>query len=512
MDEKLESSSLKNTSSRRDLAARTISGLFWAASGSGIQALLKLVVVMFLGRLLTQSEFGVVTAALVVITFMEIFVHLGIGPAIIQRATIEARHLRVGFTLMLIFGSLATAILWICSPYIANFFRIEELSAMLKVLSINFIIQSSSIISASLTFRDMDFRLREGIRTFSYAFGYGLVGVVLAFLNYGAWSLVIATVTQQVIASVLYNITKPHPKHLSLDVTTVKELVYYGGGHSLASLFFKGASQGDNIVVGRTLGADELGVYGRAYQLMVLPAALFQQVLDKVLFPALAKVQDEVATLERTYRRGLLLTSLFTLPLSIVLFVFAPEYVHLILGPQWSETVLPFQVLAIGMVFKNTSALNDTVSRATGAVYNRAWRQAVYAVSVVLGAWVGHFFGITGVAIGTLVAILINFLMMTQLSLKLVNLTWSSVLKVYYQVAVLAVFVALESWIIAVLLRGAHLPPIAIVLLSSSIIMLTVLGLARFAPKWTFGEDGVWMFDQVKQTFTRVRIKRAKRT
>src|SRR6202049_4068366 len=104
------------------------------------------------------------------------------------------------------------------------------------------------------------------------------------------------------------------------------------------------------------------------------PAVILGQVLDKVLFPVMAKMQERSDHLQVTYRRSIALVDLVILPTSVFFLVLAPELIAVLLGPDWDQVVLPFQILAVGMIFRASYKISDVLVRATGAVYRRAWR------------------------------------------------------------------------------------------------------------------------------------------
>lgn len=478
---------------RQNLTHRTFVGLFWAFSGSGMQAVLKLVVLGFLARLLTEADFGIVALCITVTAFTDMFAKLGIGLAIVQREEIEERHIRVGFSLTIILSVVFAALLWALSPPIAAFYGEPTLIPLLRVLAFGLLVDGIGGIARSLANRDLNFRLRAGTEAVSYFVGYGLVSIVLGYLNFGPWALIIGIMAQKVISTVTFLFFKPHSKRPQFDRDAAAHLIYYGSGYSLSDILFRGASQGDYIVVGRSLGAAALGTYQKAYQLMVLPAMLFGSALDNVLFPAMSKVQNDKKTIGTVYRRGVAFTALFTLPASVVLFVFAREYVLILLGSQWTGAILPFQILAIGMILRQSSSMSDSLIRAKGAVYNRAWRQGIYAACVIVGAIVGQRWGITGVATGVLTALLINAVLMVQLSLKLTGMSWRVFAQANLQASLLTGVVLAESWVLATSLRGLDLPALLIVLIAGCVIAVSVLALIWFFPKATLGADGIWI-------------------
>ena len=103
------------------------------------------------------------------------------------------------------------------------------------------------------------------------------------------------------------------------------------------------------------------------------------------------------------------LIALIVLPLFAPVILLAPELIRVVLGPHWQPAIAPFQILAIGMLFRTSYKISDSIARSTGAVYRRAWRQVYYALFVVIGAWIGQHWGIAGVAWGTFVAPTFNF-------------------------------------------------------------------------------------------------------
>lgn len=478
---------------KRGLTNTTMRGAAWTLSGTGVEAVLQLLVLAILARLVTPEAFGLVSTALIIVHFTAMFSDMGVGPAIVQRPELHARHLESGFTLTLIFGALAFGLLQLLAPVIANLFLMPTLTSVLRVVALVFLARSVSVVAEKLLQRDLKFRLIATIGVASYGVGFGLVGVSLALLGHGVWALVAAYLTQTAVAAVSFLVKSPHRKAIRLQPVAVRELLTFGGGFTLSRIFNQIAVEGDNLVVGRWLGAEALGVYGRAYQLMTMPAVLFGKSLDKVLFPAMAKLQESKELLGLVYRRGVALIALTVLPASAVLCVLAPEIVAVLLGPQWTAAIVPLQIFAVGMLFRTSYKMSDSLARATGAVYRRAWRQMIYAGSVVGGAWIGHHWGVNGVTLAVLTALAVNFVLMAQLSLSLTGLTWSTFIAINVRSAVVAVPVGGGAWFVANAMRGADLPPIIVLLAGFAVAALVGLSLVRTVAPLTLGQEGLWI-------------------
>ena len=490
-----EGNNNKNTNQSLDgLTQETLKGLFWMFSGTGIQFILRLLVLIVLARLLTPQDFGLVGAAMVIVSFSEIFSQLGVGPAIVQRSQLKKTHLCVAFFISIISGLILAGLVFILAPYIASFFRMEKLVLILKIFSMVFVIKGFSAVSEALLQRELKFKWLATVQVISYALGFGVVGVTMGFMEYGVWALVAAYLTQEFVKSSTILISKPHSKRPMFDVIALKELMYFGSGFTIARISNQLALQGDNLVVGRWLGESALGVYSRAYQMMTMPATLFGQVLDKVLFPVMAKVQDDLGRLTSVYKRGVALIALITAPISAIMFILAPEITLLLLGPQWDEAVLPFQILATAIWFRTSYKISDSIARATGAVYRRAWRQVIYAFCIIGGSWIGSYWGIAGVAFGVLCALFVNFILMAQLSISLTLLTWKSFFRVHFSAAFLTIVVSIIVYTVVAMSRVLLLPDIGVVLLAILIFITSIITVFFISPVLLLGEEGLWIF------------------
>jgi O-antigen/teichoic acid export membrane protein len=481
------------TDKSRSLTHRTIHGMMWAAWGSGATAALKVVVLVLLTRLLSPADFGLVGAALVVIGFSLTFSQLGMGPALVQRPVLEPGHVSTAFVATTGFGFVVAAIVWLLAARIADFFRMEHLVPVVRALSFVFPITGVSAVAENLIQRDLRFRLLANTAVFAYGVGYGLVGVVLALLGWGPWALVAAHITQALLRAAILLWTAPPRLHPRPSWARFRDLMGFGAGMSASRIGVIVANQADNLIVGRWLGPVALGLYSRAYQLMAVPTTLLGDVLDKVLFPTMARVQDDPRRLSSAYLKGTAIISLVTLPAGVVAAVLAPELVLVAFGKRWEALASPFQVLVLGMMFRTSYLMSDSLSRATGKVFRRAWRQWLYAGLVFLGAWVGHHEGLTGVALGVLGALLINYLLMAHLGLSVGRISWIEFAQA--QLPAVRLTLILSAVTLATIAGARHLalPPLVSLLAGVTAAVGTAVLAAWLLPRLALGEQGMRM-------------------
>lgn len=469
--------------SKENLKKSTLFGFAWQYTSYISQALLQLIVLAVLARLLSPEDFGILGIAMIFVGFAELFSQLGVGPALIQRSDLTPNHIRVGFTLSVLLSLVLTLILMAFSPLAAVFLKNNQVTSVLVVVSLNFFFSGFGVVAESLLKRNLKFKSLMWAGILSYLFGYALIGIAMAWLGYGVWALVGATLGQSLLKSVVLLILNPHPVTPSLARGEMRELLFFGGGFTLARFLNYSANQGDYFVVGRMMGPEALGVYSRAYQLMMLPAKYFGQVLTGVLFPVMAKLQDERRQLTNTYLAGIAMVSLVSAPIGALMVVMASEIVEVVLGPKWSDTVIPFQILALGVVARGSYKIDDSLAKALNAMYRRSVRDGIYAAAVVLGALIGLHWGLVGVAVGVLGAVILNYILALQMSMNLLNCPWSQVLKALSPTIYPTVVVAVSATLVRSLLYAHGFPAWFVLLAATLMSGLGLIGLYLLQPQ-----------------------------
>ena len=497
---------MKNAPKNKNLTNHSLKAVLWLLSGTGLKIIIQLLQTVILSRLLTPIDFGLMGATLIIVRFIEQY-PIGIGPAIIQLPNLETRHLRTGFTLSIIFGLLIGAILWIFAPVFSLFIANEQTIPLLRFIAFTFPLRSISIVAEAVMERELKFRWLSTIQVLGYVIGYGFVGITLAFLGYGVWSLVFAYTVQIIIRSLLPLILQPHPKKLQLEVKSTKELLSVGGGFMLSNILELFALQGDYIVVSRGLGLVPLGLYTKAYNLMNLPAATLGQALNRVLFATLSRVQNERERLVKAYRRNIVIVALTILPLSVVMCVLAKEIILILLGSQWTEVIVPFQILALGTFFRFGDKVTSSLARSSGQIYHMAWLRLIYGTCVILGAIWGLSYGIPGVTIGVTIAMIIQYLLLTQLAVNVTKIDWKSVLISHTSALPLTITTGVIVWGNATLWRSLALGNFLVLGLSVTITTSLVLLLIYLKPRFFLGEDGEWWLTILSQSIAKFKTR-----
>lgn len=476
---------------RDGLGDRTLIAGSWKLVTVASQVVLQVVVLAVLARFILPEEFGIVALAKIVIAFATMFASAGLGPALIQRSQINATHLRVGFTSSVLLAIGLWALIWVSAPALATFFREEEVLWVLRVIGGSFVLLSFGLVSKALLERALDFK-RLMLADLGSYLGYGIVGISGAVAGHGVWALVAATLSQRLLFSVVCFQLRPHNVVPSLARRELGELLSFGGGLTLSRVFHFAGNYGDKALAGRLLGVGPLGIYERAYHLMNLPQQYLGNVIDNVMFPALARVQHQRERLTSAFVRALSLTNLLLLPFSVVVVVLAPEIVSVVLGPMWDAAVFPLQALVAVAWLKGSVRMCDSLARAVGAVYRSASRKAWYAAAVLTGTYLGSTFGVDGVAVGVSVAVLIVTILMLHLGLSILQAGWGTLIP---SMAPGLLFGGLSASVViptTIVLRMMEAPDV-VTLAGAGGGAVAACGLVLVAWPRTMGSGGIWL-------------------
>ena len=466
--------------------------------GAGAEYVLHGIIFVILARLLSPDDFGIYALATVVIGLSRVFSEIGLGPSLVQRRDLEDVHIRAAFTATLFLSLVSAGIIAALAPVFADLLGNADVAPVIRALSLLFLLRGAGLVAGFLLQRNLRLSVLARTKVLSYLIGYGFVGIVLAFSGFGYWALVAAALCEATIENTQFLFLTRHPKRLLFRWRPLQDLLSFGVGSSLGRMGNYLAMKGDYLVVGRFLGVGALGIYSRAYELMAMPVGLYQAMANKAFFSAVAIVQDDRIRLSRALARTTAVTALVLLPAGIGLCILAPELIDVVLGERWTSVVAPFQVIALGMFFRSGYAMSEAVAKGTGHVHALALRQGIYAALVVMGAWCGHFFGISGVAAGVLLAMVIHYLLATQLGLRASGLSAREFALAHVPAVTLGGVVLVSVLTPAFVLRGIDAPSWVTLIASSAFGLFIVCIIARGVPNLV-GPHGAWAISYFEQ-------------
>lgn len=374
-----------------------IHGVKWSSFSQFGRQIIQLITTAILARMLTPSDFGLMSMAAVVIGFAAIFNDLGTSAAVIHRNNLSEELLSSIFWINICFGIISTIVLIIISPWAARFYNDGRVSSILMLLSLSFIISGLSILHHAMLEKELAFSKLAKIEIAATLAG-SVVGLSLAIFGFGVWSLVFQSlITGTLITLLLWLTCRWRPK-LIFSLTQVKSVSSYSLNLTGFNIFNYFTRNADNLLIGRYLGAQYLGYYNLAYLIMMYPLQNISSVVGRVMFPVFSQIQEDDAFFRSAYLKVASAIALITFPLMIGLWVIAKPFILTIFGPQWSPVIIPLLILSpVGMI--------QSIITTAGTIYQvkgrTDWflRWGIFAgILVVVSFVIGLRWGIIGVA------------------------------------------------------------------------------------------------------------------
>lgn len=356
-------------------------------------------------RLIAPTEFGVVALVMFCCRFAGYFAQLGMSRALIQKSEISDRDVRAAFTASMALGlgaAIATAAL---APLFARFFHEPRLLWIVVVFSINFVFQGSSLVSGGLLRRRLQMKQLAIADNASYVIAAFIIAVPLAIAGLGAWSVIIGLLAQSLITSLWYYAYAPHSIRPTFRFDDFGHVVGFGTKATAVSLVEASGSSVDTFVLGRFTSATILGLYSRAYMLIMLPVQVFSDGITRVLFTTLsqAAANDRDAGLRqlREAQRTMLAISF---PLCLGAAAAGSAVVFTMFGSKWTGAVHIYQVLCLAAAASMSYRLPALYMEAIARFRHKTVIQTLFLISFVAAAILLVRFGVVAVA-GSLAAL-----------------------------------------------------------------------------------------------------------
>jgi len=382
---------------REGVAGRAIRGGAFTVGSQASQFVIGLLATMVMARLLTPRDYGLIGMVTVVTGFLTIFKDIGLSRATIQRNVLthdEASSLfwingAVGVGIALLTAAIA--------PVIARFYGEPRLTNITIALACGFLVSGFSVQHQALLRRRMRFGILAVNDVFSITLA-SVVGITMAFERMSYWAIVGNQLTFTISGAVLaWTVCRWRPS-LPKRSTPVREMLAFGGnitGFTVLNYFSRNT---DDLLIGRFWGSQQLGLYAKAYQLLLFPLNQINLPIGGVAVPTLSRLVDEPERYRAAFARTLDKIVLITMPLVVFLMVCSDWLIAVVLGSQWVGAAKIFMWLAIaGFVqpIGYTTGWLFTSQNRTGELLRWGVMSSVLAVGSIAA---GVHWGAEGVA------------------------------------------------------------------------------------------------------------------
>ena len=388
------------------LSGKTAKGMFWVFTLRITDRLFKTVRIIILARLLSPDDFGIFGIALLVLSTLEVFSQTGYPQALIQKKGEVKHYLNTAWTVGLIRGFLIATVVFFVSQPAAAFFATPGAGAILRVIGISIVIRSFTNIAVIYFHKELEFQ-----KFFKYRFLGTIadfaVAITAAFFLQSVWALVYGLLAGNLTSCIMSYVIEPYRPKLQFDRNQARELLSFGKWVLGSSILIFFIIKGDDIFVGKLLGAAMLGFYQVAYRISNMPTTEITLVISNVSFPLYSKLQGNLTKLKNAYLKILQLTTFVSFPLAGIIFALAPEFTQLFLGKQWMPIVQPMKVLVLAGLIRSLITTTIPVLRAVGKPKTEAkWQVIRLSVLIILIYPLTIRYGILGTSIAVFISAL----------------------------------------------------------------------------------------------------------
>jgi teichuronic acid exporter len=413
------------------IRSEMLKGIKWTGLSTLLITAIQILQFALLGKQMSVSDFGLVGMITTIVVFSQIFLDMGVGSAIIQKEVVTARTLSTLFWLNILVGIGLFVFFQLASPLIATYFHRSELVELLRILGLMFLIAPVGQQCQYLLQKELRFNLLGAIEAASTLFSFVTL-LILIFTVSQIYAYVISQVVLYALKGILYFVSyqKKWRPSFEFDLKECKELITFGGFQLASRLVNRIGSNMDVILIGKFMGAEALGIYNLAYQIVTIPVLKINPILTRVAFPVFSRNQQSQAALNDGFLHMTKLLSLVSFPILMGLTAVSNVFILTIFGQKWVQAVPIVQIMALVGILRVLMNPNGSIILAKGkakiAFYWDAGVLILYGFSLMLAV---NTNSLKVVAWTYVLVSAVNFLFGRWLLKWLIQLSWSNYLK-----------------------------------------------------------------------------------
>lgn len=410
------------------IKSKTISGLFWSFSETGINQGVHFVIGIILARLLSPDEFGLIGMITIFIAISQSFIDSGFSQALIRKTDCQQKDYATVFYFNLFVGFLFYIILFFSAGSISRFFNEPILRDLVRVLGLVLIINAFTIIQRTILIKNINFKLQTKITLASSVLS-GIIGIILAYKGFGVWSLAIQQILNQLFITIFLWIFNHWLPTLEFSKQSFKEMFSFGSKLLASGLIDTTYQNIYYLIIGKFFSATELGYYTRADQFSKLPSRNITSSTDRVTYPVLSQLQNEPSKLKTGYKK--IIKSLMLINFSVMLGMaaIARPMVLTLIGEKWLPSVPYLQLLCVVSMMYPLHSLNLNILKVKGRsdlFLRLEIIKKTLAIPVIL---IGIFIGIKAMIIGMIFNSFFAYFINSYYSSKLIDYSMSEQIK-----------------------------------------------------------------------------------
>lgn len=347
------------------LKKRTISGLVWTFSDLLVNQGLQFVIQIILARLLLPEEFGLIGMITIFVAIANTIVDSGFSNALIREKKVTQAQYSTIFYFNLLMAIVLYIILFFLSPSIGIFFRQAQLSSILRVLAITFVINSFGLIQRTMLTRELSFRPQMLINMIA-SISSGIGAIALAYFGFGVWSLVFRSIILQGVQAILLCLINRWRPSLTFDFKSFRRFFDFSWKLLISGIVDTVYNNLYYVIIGKVYSPTELGYYTNAQKLRDTAVQSIANSIQRVTYPMLSKIKEEEERLRESYKALMRHAIYINFPIMIGLAVVGRKLIIVLFGPEWIPSINMFVILCISGMLYPMQALNLNILQVKG--------------------------------------------------------------------------------------------------------------------------------------------------
>ncbi len=340
--------------------------LKWSFLSELASKLMQPVIFIVLARLLTPEDFGVMSAALMVMALSQIFWEAGMGKALIQRQTNVQDAANVAFWVNLGLALLIGGALYIAaSPIALTFFQDPRVTTVIQVMTLQVFLGALCSVQTALLQKEMGFKKLFWVR-FATVSVPGLASIPLAWQGMGYWALVAGTLLGQAAQVILLWRVSPWRPNSTFHIPAAKEMGRFGAWVALSGLLAWFYAWMDSLIVGMYLGSHDLGLYRTGNQFSIMVFGLLFAPITPVLYSHLSQMNCDRDRIRIAADKVIRTLVIVAVPVAVVVFSVSDAIGEALFGKEWIGVGFVIGVMALSHGFSWVVGMNGEFYRAMG--------------------------------------------------------------------------------------------------------------------------------------------------
>lgn len=427
------------------LKKKTIKGVAWSSIDNIVQMGATFVVGIILARLLTPDDYGLLGIILIFSSICTALMNAGFTTALIRKPDATNDDYNTSFIVNIGLSIVFYITIYVFSPFIADFFRRNELINLTRVTSLGIIIGALSMIQQTRLTKKIDFKSQTKVTLITSVIS-GIIGIGMALSGFGVWSLVLQTLSLQTLRTIFLCIYDKWIPNFRFSKNSFNELFGFGWKMMLSAFLDSVWQQLYQVIVGRFYNPATLGQYTRAKQFSTLFSSNLTAVVQRVTYPVLSNIQEEQERMVNAYRRIIKVTMFITALSMFALGAMSEPLLYCLIGPQWKEAARYLPLICIAGSTYPLQAMNLNMLQVQGRSDLFLGLEIIKKLIAVVPLSVGALVGIIPMLLVNLITTAIAYFLNSHYSGKLLGYSTWMQLKDISQSYVIAIIIALSVY------------------------------------------------------------------